>query len=194
MKTIRLSRAAGVLLVAILLAGSRGNALAVRLAGVFLPDTRDVAGAHLVLNGIGLRTYSFLRIRIYLVGLYLEHRNGNAESILASPETKLLEVHFLHDVGQTRAQQAWQKGFADNCTLPCRLDSRNVARFIAAVPAIHRGDVAMFLFTRGGLTITYNGRPLGTITNPHFARQVLAVFIGPVPPTPAVKRGLLGQG
>lgn len=176
-----------------LLVGRAGDVRAAQLEGVFLPDAREVAGAHLVLNGVALRTYSFLHIRIYVAGLYLQHRSSNAISILDSEQTKLLEVHFLRDVSRARAQQAWETGFTDNCKLPCRLDPENVARFIAAVPPIHRGDVSMFLFTRGTLTVTYNGRPLGTITDQHFAREVLATFIGPVPPTQAVKKGLLGQ-
>ena len=38
-----------------------------------LPDTLQVDGKTLHLNGLGLRTYSFLRIHIYVAGLYLEH-------------------------------------------------------------------------------------------------------------------------
>ena len=47
-----------------------------------MPDTRVVDGTQMRLNGIGLRTFSALGIRIYVAGLYLERRNGDPETIL----------------------------------------------------------------------------------------------------------------
>lgn len=167
-------------------------ASAAELAGVSLPDTREVAGTRLVLNGIALRTYSVLHIHIYVAGLYLERRSSSAETILRSPEMKLLEIHFLRDVGLDAAREAWRSGFANNCQAPCRLNPQAMASFMADVPAVHRGDVSMFLFTRDGMTVTFDGHALGTTNNLYFAQQVLRTFIGPVPPTPRVKRELLG--
>lgn len=167
-------------------------AIAAQLAGTYLPDTREVAGKLLVLNGIALRTYSVMRINIYVAGLYLENRTISAETVLDSPQMKLLEIHFLHDVGQAAVHEAWRTGFADNCTAPCHLDPKKITRFIAAAPAVHAGDISMFLFTRQGLTVSVRGQSIGTITDQHFAREVLDTFLGPVPPTPRVKRELLG--
>jgi hypothetical protein len=48
------------------------------------------------------------------------------------------------------------------------------------------------LFTSRGVDVTFNGRPLGDITDRHFAETLLATFIGPVPPTAQLKRELLG--
>ena len=52
------------------------------LEGVSMPDTRVVDGTQMRLNGIGLRTFSALGIRIYVAGLYLERPNGDPETIL----------------------------------------------------------------------------------------------------------------
>ena len=71
-----------------------GSAAAAQLAGVALPDAVTLDGAELHLNGIALRTYSWLRIRIYVAGLYLEHPSHDADAILRSPEEKLLVVRF----------------------------------------------------------------------------------------------------
>lgn len=181
-----------VLLAVGLLGATPAVASAAQLAGVNLPENRQVAGTRLLLNGIALRTYSIVHVRIYVAGLYLERRDSNAQAVLRSPETKLLEIHFLRDVGEGAAREAWRTGFANNCQAPCHLDPQAIARFIAKVPAVHRGDVSMFLFTRDGMTVTFNGRPLGTTRDLYFAQQVLATFIGPVPPTPRVKSELLG--
>ena len=64
---------------------------------------------------------------------------------------------------------------------------------LAAVPAVHRGDQSSLLFTSKGVDVTLNGRPMGKVTDPHFATAMLATFIGPVPPTAKLKRELLGS-
>ncbi len=170
------------------------SATAAVLDGVSLPETATLGGTELRLNGIALRTYSWLRIRIYIAGLYLERPSHDAEAILRSPEKKLLVVRFIHDVGVEDARKAWREGFDDNCRAPCHLAPADVARFLAAVPAMRSGDSSTLAFTPAGVAITLNGRSVGTIADPMFATAVLATFIGPNPPTAQLKRGLLGLG
>jgi len=59
-------------LVVLLLALSTGPVLAATLAGVELPGTETVDGTKLVLNGMGLREATVLRVKAYVGGLYLE--------------------------------------------------------------------------------------------------------------------------
>ena len=162
------------------------------LEGVSMPDTRVVDGTQMRLNGIGLRTYSALGIRIYVAGLYLERRNGDPDTILHSQERKLLDIRFLRDVDAEDARKAWRDAFGQNCKAPCFLDPRDVERFLAAVPSVHKGDDSTLLFTSKGVHVTINGWPLGDVADPHFAELMLATFIGSVPPTPRLKRELLG--
>ena len=58
------------------------SAAAAQLAGVAFPDAVALDGTELHLNGIALRTYSWLRIHIYVAGLYLEHPSHDAQAIL----------------------------------------------------------------------------------------------------------------
>ncbi len=165
---------------------------AAELAGVNLPERQTLAGTELRLNGVAMRTYSFARIRIYVAGLYLEHPTHDAAAILRSPEKKLLEVQFVRDVDAPDAREAWRDGFERNCLPPCHLAPADVARFMAAVPAMRAGDRSTLAFGPGALAISINGRTVGTITDPTFATAVLATFIGPDPPTDRLKAGLLG--
>ena len=75
-----------------------GPPSAAQLAGVTLPDEVTLGGTVLRLNGIAFRTYSWLRIHIYVAGLYLEHPSHDAKAILDSQEKKLLAMQFVHDV------------------------------------------------------------------------------------------------
>lgn len=169
-----------------------GSAKAAKLDGIFMPDEQIVHGTRLQLNGIGIRTYSIFRIRIYVAGLYLERRSDSPDSIIHSDGPKLLIIHFLHNVTAEQARTAWQDGFKQNCRSPCYLDPRDVESFLAHVPPAREGDSISLVFTSKGARVTDNGRPLGSIDDPHFANVMLETFIGPAPPTPQLKRGLLG--
>lgn len=182
-----------ILLVALASLASLAVARAADLDGVSIPDTQLVDGRRLVLNGIGLRTYSVFDIHIYVAGLYLERQSDNAETILHSPETKLLDLHFLHDVNAEDAREAWLDGFDKNCQPPCYLDPRDIQRFLAAVTSIQKGDETKLLFTSSGAVVTSNGQLTGHINDPHFAEVILATFIGAAPPTARLKRELLGN-
>jgi len=167
-------------------------ASAAELDGVWMPDEQTVSNTQLWLNGIGLRTYSIFRIRIYVAGLYLEQRGDNPGDIVHSKGLKLLVIHFLHDVTAEQARTAWREGLQQNCQSPCQLDPHEVQQFLAQVPPAHSGETSSLLFTPSGVRITQDGQLLGSIDNPHFAEVMLDTFIGPVPPTPRLKRELLG--
>lgn len=168
-------------------------ARAADLNGVAMPETRVADGTQMQLNGIGLRTFSVLRIPIYVAGLYLERRNDNPDAIMHSSETKLLDIRFLRDVDAEAARKAWLEGFEGNCKKPCSLDPQDVQRFLAAVPAMHNGDETTLLFTPNGVGVKLNGQSVGAINDPHFAEIMLATFIGVEHPTPRLKQQLLGN-
>jgi hypothetical protein len=168
-------------------------ACAADLDGIAMPETRVADGAQVRLNGMGLRTFSILDLRIYVAGLYLERPTDNPDTILRSRERKLLDIRFLRDVEAEDARKAWQEGFEQNCRPPCYLDPQDVQRFLAVVPSVRKGDESTLLFTAKGVDVTFNGRPMGRIADPHFAEMMLATFIGPEPPTPRLKRELLGR-
>ena len=178
--------------IAVMLLAAGVRADAAELHGVDMPETQKLAGTQLHLNGIAVRTYSWLRVNIYVAGLYLERATHDAEQILRSNDRKLLRVRFLHDVDADQAREAWREGFENNCRPPCRLAADDIARFLRNVPAMRAGDETLLAFDPGGLEIVTNGRRIGLISDRMFATAVLATFIGPEPPTAQLKAGLLG--
>ena len=180
------------LILSALTLASLSVAKAADLEGVSLPETRVEHGTRMQLNGIGLRTFSILHVPIYVAGLYLERRSAEANAILYSAESKLLDIRFLRDVDADNGRKAWQDGLERNCKAPCSLEPRDMQRFLAAVPAVRKGDQSTLLFTSRGVAVTFNGRPIGDIPDPRFGEIMLATFIGPEPPTPRLKSELLG--
>jgi hypothetical protein len=181
----------GLILAAALLV-AHSTAHAASLDGVSMPDSREVNGVRTQLNGIGLRTFSLLGIRVYIAGLYLEHRSSNPDEILRSPGIKLVDMRFLRDVDAEDARKAWREGFERNCKAPCHLDRYDMQQFLRAIPTVREGDECSFLFTSRGVHVSLNKVPVGDIPDPRFAELILGTFIGAVPPTPRLKRELLG--
>ena len=81
-----------------------------------------------------------------------------------------------------------------NCAAPCRLPANSVARFLAAIPSIHKGDTNTLLFTPRGVEFFINGRSLGQITNPDFKQVILppSPSLGHVRRQPSEGEGILG--
>lgn len=175
------------LLVALLLAGP---AAALEAGGVTFPDTRTAGGAALKLNGAGVRLYSVFRVNVYAAGLYLEQPSTSADAILRSPGRKLIEVRALRAVAADDIQSAWRKSFEANCQAPCRIPA-DAERFVAAVQPSRVGDANTYVFGPGGLQTMLNGQETGRY-GPEFGQLLLYTFIGPSPPTEALKRALLG--
>jgi chalcone isomerase-like protein len=171
---------------------STAIAAAAELDGVVMPDKQDVAGYHLVLNGLALRTYSVLRVHVYVAGLYLERPIHDPNEIIGSRRPKLLRFVFLRDVDAEDARKSWREALDRNCAAPCPLPADSVARFLAAIPSVHKGDVNTLLFTGRGVEFSINGQLAGHIANPNFRQVILSTFIGPNPTSEEVKAGLLG--
>lgn len=166
-------------------------ARAAELDGLPIPDTLQVDGKMLHLNGFGLRTYSILDLHIYVASLYLEHPSDNPDEIIRSPETKLMTVKFERGISADRARTAWRENLENNCMAPCRLDPEDIERFLSLVPAMHAGDAYNLIFRRNGATVTVNGQEIGTFYKRQFAEVMLATFIGPNTKLPGLRQALL---
>ena len=172
-----------------------GSATAGEKAGVTLPDTATVAGKHLVLNGMGLREATWLNIDVYVAGLYLESRSSDAAAIIASDQTKMLVLRFVRHVGRDDIVKAWAEGFEHNATVPLAQIQSGIDQLAAWMPRFSDGDTLIFSMVPGqGVEVVINGTRKGVIAGDDFARSLLAIWLGPQPPTKALKRGLLGQG
>ena len=71
---------------------------AATLAGVTLPDSVQVGGKTLVLNGLGLRT-KFV-VKVYVAGLYLEQKSSDANAIVKTDAPKRLVMQFMRDLSK----------------------------------------------------------------------------------------------
>ncbi len=163
--------------------------------GITFPPTEPVDGHVLHLNGVGVRTATIFRIRVYLAALYVEHPSHDSKDIEAPTEIKTLFLEFMRSASKERVQNSIRQSEASYCKAAgCPAsDAHDIEQFVAKFPAVKRGDYVTYVFSPGGLRVLMNNTPLFNFSNPDFARRFLDSFIGLYATTPSLRNALLGH-
>lgn len=165
---------------------------AASLAGVTLPDSTQVAGKNLVLNGLGIRT-KFV-VKVYVAGLYLEQKSPDANAILKSDAPKRIVMHFVRDVSKKQMTDAFQESFENNSPNEAKSMKADIDKMLGALEDLKEGDEMVFTYVPGtGTTMSINGKDKVTIAEKAFAPVMFSVWLGPKPPNGDLKKGMLGQ-
>ena len=184
--------AAAVLLVAACTDGARA-ATARDCDGVSFPDQIQAHGETLTLNGLGLRKATIFGIKVYVGALYVAHPTADAAAILDSQQPAEVELRFVFHVTAGQLRSAWQEGFEKSAAseLP-RLQGR-IAQLNGWMQGVGSGQRMTFLRIPGvGTQYSLDGAVQGTISGDDFAKAFLAIWLGPSPPSPELRAGLLG--
>jgi chalcone isomerase-like protein len=165
---------------------------AASLAGVTLPDSQQVAGKSLVLNGLGLR--SKMMVKVYVAGLYLEQKSSDPAAIMKSDGPKKIVMHFLYHPSKSQMVDAFQEGFEGNSPDAMKTMKPDIDKLLNALQDLKSGDEMVFTYVPGtGTTLAINGQDKVSIAGQPFEQALLSVWLGPKPPTADVKKGMLGQ-
>ncbi|MGB9234422.1 MAG: chalcone isomerase family protein [Terriglobales bacterium] len=168
------------------------NLYAAELAGVSMPDTVQVGRTSLVLNGMGLRTKYM--VKVYVAGLYLTQKSADPGAILKADEPKRIVLQFMRSVSKNQMAEAFDESFRDNAPDAERTMKADIDRMLGALEPLKEGDQMIFTCVPGmGTTFAINGKERLVIDGPSFGQALFSVWLGPKPPTAALKKGLLGQ-
>jgi len=178
--------------VAVVVLASTLNLSAGSLNGVTLPDTVQVGGTTLTLNGLGLRTkYSF---KVYVAGLYLPQKSSDANAILHSDAPKRIVMHFVRGVSKSQLTDGFSESFEDNSPDAAKAMKSDIDRLFAALGPVKDGDELIFTYLPGtGTSVSVAGLERVNIAGPAFAQMIFSVWLGPKPPNASLKKGILGQ-
>jgi hypothetical protein len=161
------------------------------LKGVTMPDSLQLYGKTLALNGMGLRTKMIFKV--YVAGLYLENASRDGMAIAASEQLKRMDLVFLRSVGGATVANAISEGFDNNAARELPALKERIARFGKLIPDVKKGDELDFIYRPGGgLEVQSGGKPLGVIEGKDFADALFRVWLGAKPADKALKAGLLG--
>lgn len=170
-----------------------GPAAAGELAGVTLPDQIAVDSKTLVLNGLGLREATVLKVDVYVAGLYLEKKSPDPGEITGSEQVKRLVLKFVRSVGRAEIVKAWDEGFEKSAGKSKAALRDRIATFNSWMSDMPDGATLSFTYLPGtGVQVEVKGETKGTISGPDFAQGLFGIWLGPSPPNPGLKRGLLG--
>jgi hypothetical protein len=161
--------------------------------GVNFPDQAQVEGSNLSLNGLGLRQATFLKVNVYVAALYVAKTSSDPAAILGSGAPSELILQFVRDVGADDIKKGWDEGFAKNSKeqLPALKD--RISMLNGWMADMKTGQRLTFIHKPGaGIQVDVNGAVKGTIKGDDFAKAFLSIWLGPEPPNPEIKAGLLG--
>ena len=172
--------------------GAVSPAHAAELAGVSFPDQATVGGRAVVLNGLGLRTATVLKVKVYVIALYLENRSSDPQAIIASSDHKRIVMQFVRDVSADKLRGGWTAAFQDNAADVTGIEHQ-IAQFNASMRDIKAGDRIALELSGDTVDVLINDRSIDSISGTPFQRAVLSIWLGPRPPNEGLRQGILGR-
>ena len=168
-------------------------AFAATCPDVNFPAKVMVGKTNLVLNGIGLRKATFFSVKVYVAGLYLPQKLGDAEQILATDQSWELVLHFVRDVDSDDFQDALAEGFENATDGKIESMRPQIDAINALVPDLKVGDRLTFGHEAGsGISVNFNDLSSIEVDGADLAAILLAIWLGEEPPNEDLKTGLLG--
>jgi len=163
------------------------------LAGITLPDSLEVDGQQLVLNGMALRKK--VVFKVYVAGLYLPAKEKDGVKVLAADGIRCTVMHFLRSVSAKQVNEAWFDGLEANTPGHSAELKGQFDALAALMEGFKDGDKLVFTYKPGsGTEVKVKGKIKGTLGDKAFADALFACWIGKKPgPGEKFKKGLLGQ-
>jgi hypothetical protein len=162
------------------------------LNGVTLPETIEVEGQTLELNGMAMRKK--VVFKVYVAALYLVSKSSNPEEILQSDAARRMEMHFVRNVDKNKICEAWDEGLENNTPGAAASLKQQFADLCGLMDDIKDDQAFVFTYVPGkGTIVEVAGTEKGTIAGKEFADAMLRCWIGPKPgPGEGFKKSLLG--
>jgi hypothetical protein len=168
-------------------------ALAKKVSGVEFPDTVDVAGQKLFLNGGGVRR-KFV-VKVYAAALYLPSPSSDPAAIVAADVPKRVRMVFSRDVKKSQVMEAYREGFEKNSAGPGLKGLLAKLETIApAIPDLRDGSEMSVTYVPGaGTTVEAAGGGKVTVPGKEFADAMFRNWLGDAPADEGLKTSMLGQ-
>ena len=151
------------------------------LAGVTMDDTIRIGEKNVTLTGMGIRTKTFLKVKVYVAGLYMENPSKNTGDIIGSDQAKAIVMSFLYKkVEGEKLQEGWRDGFEANTPSAGPDLKKRMDQFVSVFSATAvKGDRYIFAYEPGkGTTVRLKGDIKATIPGADFAGALMAIWFG----------------
>jgi hypothetical protein len=130
---------------------------------------------------------------VYVAALYAAKPSSDANAHLASNTPSELVLQFVRNVGADDLRKGWNEGFEKNAKDQLPALKEHIAELNGWMVDVKTGDRLTFIRKPGaGLQVDVKGTVKGTIKGDDFAKAFLSIWLGPNPPNPELKVGMLG--
>lgn len=179
-----------------ILAVAGATAQTVELEGVKFESAAQLGATTLQLNGVGVRTRAIFKV--YVAGLYVPQKAGDAATLLAQKGARRIVISMLRNVDAETFAGALNDGLRNNhseaqlAAMKTSIDALNAN--LKTAGEARKGDVIHFEFVpEAGTRVTINGQVRGSvIPGEDFFTAVLRIWLGDKPVDGSLKKGLLG--
>jgi hypothetical protein len=169
-----------------------GGASARVYEDIHLPDTFKCGEKNLPLQSAALRTFTWLRVRVYVVALYAEYRLTGLGDPQLGTRPICYELTFLRDVDNEDTDKAWEAQFKDSSMFPYPDLDKDIQFLKDKYGAIEGERKHVFALLPNDVTeIWENGKKKGEIKNDRFQKNFLSIWYGKKPPTEKVREDLI---
>ena len=159
------------------------------VAGQSFPASVKVGENTLVLNGVGLRKATFLKIKAYAAGLYLPEKSSDAKAILGANKPWQITLKMLRNTSAESMSEGLTEAFKKNGNAALK---KQITQFTSYLKDLKENDVVTIMFEPGKGTSVKQGSTDGLVKGDVFGKAVLMIWIGN-PPNPDIKTGMLGK-
>jgi hypothetical protein len=181
------------LLIGLLATASLQAAHARECKSITFPEHLQVGGTDLALNGLGMRKATFLKVNVYVGALYVTHPSQDPQPLIEPGTPARLILHFVRNVGVGDLRDAWKEGFEKVAKDQVPALEARITTLNSWMSGMETGQLLTFTRLPGtGIQVEVNGVVKGTIPGDDFARALMSIWLGPNPPNPELKSGLLG--
>lgn len=142
---------------------------------VTMPDTASIKGTDLVLNGLGTRKATWLRVKVYVGGLYIEKKSKDPQTILNAKGVKYLRMHFVRDVKGEKLINGWNEAFANAVKDRTKIQKR-ITEFNALMGDIKKNQEIVLTFSDKGVHVDFANTKNGMVKGADFAKALLSVW------------------
>ena len=160
--------------------------LAKEVAGVKIPETYDCGGKTLPFQGAGLRTATWIKIKVYVLSYYAAEKK-------APGTPSCFNLTYLRDFDNEDVDKAWDYQFKESAQYQypaLKEDVASIKKFFGKI----KGDrKESFLLTSEETQVFENGELKGSIKGTDFQKSFLSIWFGTNPPTKTLQEEILNH-
>lgn len=190
-------RRKAIISIATMLVATGALAQTVTVADVKYPETIDLHGSKLQLNGVGVRYKAVFKV--YTAGLYLEKPAESQQEMAALRGPKRMSITMLREIDSGELGKLFSRGMEDN------MDKASFSKLVPGVLRMSQifsehkklmaGDQFTIDWVPGtGTVISVKGKPQGEpFKEPEFFNALMGIWLGSKPADWNLKDALLGK-